>query len=293
MVCMTFYKRIICYGILLFLCGGIGITIKKMITLQDTGLLKVHMLDVGQGDALLIETSSATRFLLDGGPDNMVLQKIHEVLPLHDTTVHGIIASHNDADHITGIIPLYGLYKDVQTFVASSSQRKKQDDIARSFEQAYAGRKTYFVGRGDRIFLDATTATFIEFLHPTIDYVDDDNNNHSLVFVLVHKSVCMIFTGDVSVKNEREIIEYYTPDFLDCDVLKVGHHGSDTSSDPVFVGTVNPSIALISAGRENKFGHPHQSVLDTLEKVGAEVYRTDELGTVTVVSDGEKVWVEK
>jgi competence protein ComEC len=72
----------------------------------------------------------------------------------------------------------------------------------------------------------------------------------------------------------------------------VAHHGSDTSSGALFVGTVSPSITLISSGKENKYGHPHQSVLDTLKKVGAEVYRTDKLGTIQVVSDGEKVWVE-
>jgi len=260
---------------------------------QQEPLLKVFVLDVGQGDAILIETPNKYRILVDGGPDSVVLRRIHEVMPLFDSTIHTAIASHNDADHITGLLPALSLFNISNVLIASSSQHIKFDDVTNAFREKYQSLQIEKpVQAGDRIYLDGDEDLYIEFLHPSSEYKDDDSNSHSLVFKLQYKNTCFIFTGDIPVTVEQEILATYSSDFLNCEVLKVAHHGSDTSTDSVFAGTVKPSIALISSGKDNKYGHPHQSVLDTLEKVGAEVYRTDKLGTIQVVSDGEKVWVE-
>jgi len=286
-------KSYVYYVITLFLFGIVAVLFSELSYFQIENDLRIYFLDVGQGDAILIETPHKNRILVDGGPNAIVIQKIHDVLPLFDTTIQTIIATHNDADHITGLIAALTLFDSKNIFLASSSQNIKFDTITNAFRDTYSTNTgVSFLKTNDKIFLDTMNDFYIQILHPAANFEDDEINNHSIVFKLQYKKVCIIFTGDIGVAIENNLANTFQQEDLDCDVLKVAHHGSESSTGALFAGLVSPDIAIISAGKENKYGHPHQSVLDTLEKVGAEVYRTDKLGTIQVVSDGEKVWVE-
>lgn len=130
---------------------------------------------------------------------------------------------------------------------------------------------------GIKIDLDDTLD--LKFVSPNSTF--EDTNNNSAVLKLIYKDTSFLFTGDMETRAEDLIA-----DNIDVDVLKVGHHGSDTSSSEVFLSKVTPTIAVISVGVDNKYKHPSQDILDRLNDIGAKVYRTDEMGSITITSDG-------
>lgn len=120
----------------------------------------------------------------------------------------------------------------------------------------------------------------------------EEANNYSIVIKLMYKNTSYLFTGDAQKESEEEIISKYL-DILKCDVLKVGHHGSSTSTSVKFLEACSPKYGVISVGKDNSYNHPHKSVLNRLKKYGVKIYRTDELGTITLTSDGENIVFDK
>jgi len=251
--------------------------------ISNESLLRVDVLDIGQGDALLITTPNKTRVLIDTGPNQQVLNALAEVLPPHISSLDAIMLTHPDLDHIGGTTDVFDAYAVPLLLTSSTS---KQNDIT---DAIYAyGTPLQLLSRGDKIVLDPVHNVYAEVLAPDVTWNSEDANELSIVLKLVYGETCFIFTGDASKRVEQAIAHVYT-ETLDCDVLKIGHHGSNTSTDHLFVGYVSPQFAAISAGRDNDFGHPHQEVLDVLESFSVEVHRTDLEGTFSFVSDGKTV----
>jgi len=209
------------------------------------------------------------------------------VIPSHITYLDAVLLSHPDADHIGGTVDVFDMYNVSLLLVASSS--KENEIIDAIYSNPVPKRE---LSRDMRIVLDPVSNVYAEVLAPDLSWNTDDSNDLSLVLKLVYGETCFMFTGDASKKVEQILVHTYA-DTLDCDVLKVGHHGSNTSTSEAFIGYISPTHAIISAGKDNTFGHPHQEVLDVLAQFSSIIYRTDELGTISFVSDGKEVELEK
>lgn len=247
--------------------------------------LKVTFLDVGQGDSILIEAPNRNQILIDTGPNKKVLKSLGEVLPIYDKSLDGILLTHPDLDHIGGTIPLFDIFDIEYLFTSSSS---KETDVTEEIDKLKKTKKI-FLARKDKIIIDPINNVVLEILFPDDSFNTDDANDRSIVAKLTYGETCFLFTGDASRMVELYLTSKYG-DYLNCDVLKVGHHGSKTSTSEEFLGFVSPDYGIISAGQENKFGHPDQEVLDILNNFDIEILNTADLGNIIFESDGVNLW---
>lgn len=245
--------------------------------------LTFAMLDVGQGDALFIESPTGTQILFDSGPPRKILGQLRKVMSPFDKSIDAIVITNPDADHIGGFAEILKNYKvgrvfepgtlnDSKTYQNLKAEIAKQNipDIL-----ARAGMK-----------LDLGEGTIIEILFPDRNVVGWSANDGSVVARLTYRENKILLTGDSTAKTEKMLLKNYDTTILDSDILKVGHHGSRSSTIVDFVRAVSPAFALISVGKENKYGHPHRETLETLDSVKAQVLRTDQVGNIIVHSDG-------
>lgn len=235
------------------------------------------MLDIGQGDAILIKTPSGKEVLVDAGPKDSVLPALQKVMSPFDTNIDILIITNPDADHIGGFADVLGVYDvglviEPGTYNPSATYRNLKEKITEKKVQNILARAGTHIDFGDGAMLD--------ILFPDRDVSNWEANDGSVVAKLTYGEHSFLLTGDATTKTEKIILEKYPKEFLDVDVLKVGHHGSHTSTSNAFVREITPEYALISDGKNNKYGHPHQAVLDTLNSFGAKILRTDLSGTI-------------
>lgn len=252
------------------------------------GILAVSFLDVGQGDAIFIEAPNGTQVLLDAGPDSSVLRALSSVMPFYDRTIDMLIVSNPDKDHIAGFIDVLKRY-DVGWEVEPGTQTATAVYAALGKGVSAEGIELLTPKAGDRIVLDKKRGVFLDVLFPDRDVSGLGTNDGSLIMKLTYGEVCYMLTGDTTKGVEEYLVQLYGEQ-LDCDVLKVAHHGSRTSSAPEFVSAVSPDFAVISLGEGNTYGHPHKETLDTLNSAGVEIFRTDEFGTIIFETDGINLW---
>ncbi len=252
---------------------------------QD-GLLKVYFFDVGQGDAALIETPNGTQVLVDGGPDAGVLEDLGRVLPFYDRNLDVVVATHPHADHIDGLTAVLERYR-VGRIVKTDYAYDTPD--ARAWNAAVAAEGAPVTTASVGTTLDLGTGVTLTVLSPPPHYQPKDPNDSSIVMLLAYKQAKFLLTGDAGTVDEQR--ELALPVDLRVDVLKVGHHGSSTASSQAFLDAVHPHAAVVSVGAHNTYRLPNQATLDRLVAEGATVYRTDEHGTVTAVTDGATVAV--
>ncbi|HYC82952.1 MAG TPA: ComEC/Rec2 family competence protein [Candidatus Paceibacterota bacterium] len=254
-----------------------------------SGKLEVHFLDVGQGDAILVETPGGNQMLVDGGADKKVLTRLGQELPFYDRSIDLVVATHPDADHIGGLPEVFSRFK-ISGFLGP--QAPSDSDVAvlldRRIEEE---RSTEVVARrGMRIKLDEDV--YFDVLFPDVEVASWETNEASIVGRLSYGETSFLLTGD-NVKAIENYLVGLDSRLLDADVLKVGHHGSKTSTSLAFLRAVDPDYAVISAGRSNSYGHPHPSTLDVLKKEKIAVLGTYDKGTVTFVSDGRELIVRQ
>ena len=249
--------------------------------------LMVAFLDVGQGDAILIETSTGRQILIDGGPNKKVLQELSKIMPFYDRSIDVVIVTHPDGDHIGGLPEVLKRY-NVDLVIESGVE--SDTAVSKAFENLIEEKniKKVLARRGMRLVLGNNAYMLVLF--PIGDVAGWDTNDASIVAKLVYGKTSYLFTGDSPQKIENYLV-FVEKENLDVDVLKAGHHGSKTSSSESFVGYASPEYAIISAGKNNRYGHPHKEVLDILGKFGAKILRTDESGTIKIKSDGENLAV--
>lgn len=252
------------------------------------GFLTVAFLDVGQGDAIFIEAPNGNQVLIDGGAGSAVFAPLGEMMPFYDRTIDIVVATHPDADHIGGLPEVLRRY-EVDFFIdpGVSSDTGIYDALIRARDES---RAEYIVARrGMEIALGG--GAVLEILFPDRDMEGADTNDASIVLKLVYGDTSFLLTGDSPQKIEKYLV-FIDGKNLDVDVLKAGHHGSKTSSSESFIGYTSPDYAIISAGKDNRYGHPHAEVLARLADSGAEILRTDEEGTIVFKSDGERIFVK-
>ena len=240
------------------------------------------MLDVGQGDSLFIESPTGTQILFDAGPPRKVLSQLARVMSPFDRTLDAIVITNPDADHIGGFADVLKTYKVGQVFEPGTISDSK---TYQNLEQEIKNKKIpdILARKGMRLHLGG--GAVIDILFPDRDVFDWSSNDGSIVAKLTYGKTSIMLTGDATAKTEKIILSENSGAQLDSTILKVGHHGSRTSSSTEFVKAVSPAYALISDGRDNKYGHPHQDTLDTFSSFGIKILRTDILGTIIFSCD--------
>lgn len=247
------------------------------------GKLKVSFLDIGQGDAIFVETPSHKHFLLDGGPNKKVLAELGSLMSFGDKRIDVMIESHPDKDHIGGLPEVVSRY-NVGVFLEPGveSENSIDDELHLRLQnknvQDLLARRGQIINFGDGVKLI--------ILFPNTDVSRWETNDASIVAKLVYGNESFLLTGDSTMKAENILLKLNSS-ILDSTVLKAGHHGSKTSTSVAYATAVSPEFAIISAGKNNTYGHPHQVTLDTLKSVGATILSTIDLGTITFETDGQ------
>lgn len=244
------------------------------------GRLHIYFLNVGQGDAILIRTPNRQTILVDGGPDDAVIKLIDRYLPVWQREIDLVVATHPEADHITGLVDLLKLRRlkveRILTLLIA-----KDTAISREWTKQISNddyNVDYASASSDYNFDGVVWDT----LYP-LNSVDAaiDINNSAIIAQLTYRQYQLLLMADAGSTTEMTI-GYIYGDTLKSDVLKVGHHGSRSSSASSFLQLVSPKIAAISVG-ENSYGHPAEETLGKLQNVGADIYRTDLDDTIEVI----------
>jgi competence protein ComEC len=258
--------------------------------LSKPRLLAVNFFDIGQGDAIFIETPKRQQILIDGGPGSKILEKLGKEIPFWDRDIDLVILTHPEADHLSGLIEVLKKYKVNSILwtgvVRDTPEYKEWEELIRE-----EGAKIYFSKSGQKIKMSSGIS--IDILYPFENIKGKeikDSNDTSIIGRLIFNDISFLFTGDASEKTEKELLNAKSE--IASDVLKIGHHGSKTSSSADFLDKISPALAIIQVGKNNSYGHPTQEVLENLKKYGIRILRTDEMGDIKIISDGEKLKIE-
>jgi len=285
----TLQKRIIFAGLFFG-----NIFVYSSVFSNEEKNFRVTFLDVGQGDAAVIEFPTGETIVIDAGPKAENYDAGEKIVAPYlrrrgITTLDAIITTHPHADHLGGVPFLMKNFTVRRTIDANQHVNSKlfyeYDELEKNVEQT-----TIRAG-----MIKETGTARLYFLHPTERFIDSDSsdgyldiNESSIVFKLQYGKTSFLFMGDAEIESEEQIASVYK-DFLDSDVMKAGHHGSSTSSTEELVSYAKPEHVVISVAKFNKFKHPSKFVIERYKRVGAKVYRTDVEGAVIFESDGEKV----
>lgn len=274
------WRKLCLVAIMIIMLSGCSVSDVATDTQTTDSTLQVHYIDVGQGDSILLIQGEHS-MLIDAG-DNSCGTRVQSYLQANNiSTLDYVIGTHPDSDHIGGLDVIIYKFNCNHVFMPDCSKNTKtyEDVIASAKEKGYditapVAGDTFALGEAQ-----------VQVLSPSIeeDYNGDANNN-SIALRVVFKENTFLFTGDCEQAAENEMLQSGYD--LHADVMKAGHHGSDTSNSRAFLEAVNPKYFVISCGEENEYGHPRAEVLNNLRQLGIAVYRTDEQGTIVAVSDG-------
>jgi len=292
--------RVNCY-IIQFLILIVILEFIAVFQLPDRNL-HIIACDVGQGDAILMVYKNI-QILTDGGPDKKVLNCLGKYLPFWDRDIELVISTHPDADHSTGLIAVIKEYNVAEIFINPIDSGTQ---TIKALENAVGSRGLGVVSpvEGDRYRLDLI---YLDIVNPTDQQIGalnakvegsslnfykpvEGTNEYSISYKLSFGSFSGLFTGDfqndvsdrISLNSAVGRVNY----------IKVSHHGSKHGLSENLLKAIEPKVAVISVGRKNSYGHPHQEILDMLTKYGAKIYRTDEVGDVDLTTDGKKYWIK-
>ena len=248
--------------------------------------LKVHFIDVGQGDATFIITPNNSTILIDGGGNLTSSFDVGEntlipyILDRGFSSIDFVMISHFDYDHVGGIL---SLLENLEVKKIIISKQYEMTDNYEKFLEIVCNKNIdiILVGAGDKINIEKNL--YFDILWPSKDFITENAiNNNAIVAKMVYGKFNMLFTGDIEEIAEKEILKNYDKKVLNAVVLKVAHHGSKTSSTEEFLENVNPKIALIGVGKNNNFGHPSGEVLYRLQEHNVQLYRTDLNGEIII-----------
>lgn len=266
-------KRKIFYSLLglLFLV----LIIFGLILFQNQQKLAVYFLDVGQGDAILI-SQGKNQILIDGGPSGQILlEKLGLYIPFWDRKIEAVIETHPDQDHIAGLVSVLENYQ-IGAFIKSKAESDSQ--IAKRVEELIQEKKIMNFSAEKNTNFKLREADLKIILAD--DGLGDDTNAGSVVTKLTFGKNTFLLTGDLPSGEETKILK---DSEIKSNVLKVGHHGSKYSTSQEFLDLIAPQTAIISVGKNNRYGHPALEILNRLKMKGANVLRTDELGDIQYV----------
>jgi len=265
---------------------------REVFALHGKQYLMVDFLDVGQGDSAFIETPQGHQIIIDGGPDSSLAGKLSSLVPFWDRTIDLVILSHPEKDHMQGLLDVLqtykadyilwtGVKKTAPEYDAWMNVLSRQENLGAKIIIAEAGQE---IKAGD---------VLIDTIYPLVSAegqeLKNTSNDTCVVSKIVFGESSFLFTGDISFTAEKEIIN--SDENILSDVLKVAHHGSKYSTSDLFLAAVAPRAAIVEVGK-NSYGHPTSETLQRLENIGAGVLRTDQLGDITILSDGNNIYLK-
>lgn len=265
-------KKLIIILTLLFILGF-------TLTLSAQENLKIYFLDVGQGDSSLIISSSGQVVLIDSGPDESLILNYLENLNISHIDL--LITSHAHADHIAGMDKIIAKYRP-RAFIDSGIPHTTAT-YQKMISTILKNNINYYQGTSRKINLGSLIFTILPPANPLINV--SEINNNSVVIRLDFKDFSCLFTGDIEKEREGQLLNE-SGNNLRVDILKIAHHGSSSSSLPLFIQAVSPETGIIFCGKDNQYGHPHQETLTFLQNLGINIYRTDLYGTILVETNG-------
>lgn len=274
-------KRLLCLLLLICLLAGCAASQPAPDTDATAGeQLTVHFIDVGQADCILLECAGRY-MLIDGGnvEDSSLVVSYLEKQGVKDLSL--VVCSHAHEDHVGGLPGVLAVYPTAAVWAPTRTYSSKCfDDFVYYTDQQ--GLDITIPMPGDNFDLAKAQVTV---LGPVTSYAE--TNNTSLILMVQFGENRFLFTGDMEKEAENDMLEHGAK--VKADVLKVGHHGSDTSTGYRFLYEVDPDYAVISVGEGNSYGHPHDEPMSRLRDADVTIYRTDEMGTVVATSDGKNI----
>lgn len=250
------------------------------------GVLTVAFLDIGQGDAVYIESPSGTRILYDAGPNSSVVRRLGEVMPVFARSLDMIILSHPDQDHVAGfsdVLRRYGVKALLDSGYSGAVKNPFYEDTLSVAKE----KNIPILWGGKRTVVDFGGGLRGEILAPEGKYSVGDTNIASIVLKLTYGSSSVLLSGDLPVEFENRLVSEYG-DGLDVDVFKAGHHGSNTANGEALLRAMSPEIIVVSSGKDNKYGHPSTSVTERFDSFGIPWINTANEGTIILESDGKE-----
>lgn len=293
------------------LIWGVGLLVAVAVTIAfqwPDGKMRIIACDVGQGDAILI-TRGFNQILVDGGPDNgKAMVCLGEYMPFWDRQLELVAATHPDMDHIGGLPEIMERYK-VKNVLMSDAGKKTEgfDSFYKAVRESSANLT--IADRGMELKLgqmrllvlspDKDEGLLAQWYQNTTNLdqsvlgVSDvlekvEVNDHSVVLLVTYGQTETLLAGDLTEAGEKELLKLKI--VPDVDILKAGHHGSKTSTSVEWLGIIKPELVLISVSKNNRYGHPNEAVIKRIKSLGSRVLRTDELGSLVLVTDGIRIW---
>lgn len=256
---------------------------------KPDGRLHIAFLDIGQGDSIYIKTPQGEDALIDGGQNDTVIRELGHVMTPGDRDLSLLVATHPDADHIGGLIPVLERFSVHEIWINGAIHTS--DTYMRLFkaidDEKKSGATVKVVTRGDRKTWGGASLLVLAPFESFEGKKPNEQNEGTIVARLVYNNFTVLLTGDLEFALEDRLVTSASDIYpLTSTVLKVGHHGSAGSTSEVFLKAVDPKFAVISVGAKNRYGHPAKRVLDLLEKYSIPIYRTDQKGRIEIVSDG-------
>lgn len=249
----------------------------------ERGVLTVAFLDIGQGDSIYIEGPNGNQILIDGGPNAAVLRQLPKVMPLFDRSIDVVVATHPDADHIGGLVDVFERYK-VSYFIEPGIPNDTAPYFALQEKIEIEKDLVEVVARRGMV-VDLGRGVALRILFPDRDVSGIETNTGSIVARLEYGQTSVLLTGDSPISIESYLVSLGAED-LHSTILKLGHHGSRTSTSEAYVEAVSPDVAIISAGKDNRYGHPHKEVIGILSELMVPYRNTSEEGTIVFTSNG-------
>lgn len=276
------YKKIVGskFTILFLICV---ILLELVAFFQFDNYLHIYFLDIGQGDSILIKTPSYRYVLIDGGEGSGVLEELGEILPFWQRRIDLVVGTHADSDHIGGLVFVLEKY-EVDRFITSdlevvdfNLEKIKEIVVRKKIESSV-------VITGDKINIGELS---IEVLWPQEGFEAENDNQNSVALKGEYGNLSFLLPGDIESEQEQLLISGLPS--IQATILKLSHHGSKTATSEMFLQAVAPEYAVISCGKDNKFGHPAEEIIDRLEENSIKVFRTDIYGRIEFITDGNKV----
>jgi competence protein ComEC len=253
---------------------------------RNNSTLTVAFLDVGQGDAVFIESPSGRQVLYDAGPGGKVIEELSRVMTFFDRSLDLLILSHPDQDHVAGFSDVLRRYE-----VGNILDSGYKGEVGNAFYQDIlftAKEKKIPVHSGKSgEHIDLGNGASLDILAPEGAYMVGDTNIASIVTILRYGSTSLLLSGDLPLEFEHVLVQKYGS-VLDVDVFKAGHHGSRTSSSEEFLRAMTPGLVVVSSGKGNTYGHPHKEVIDRFNRLHIPWMNTADKGAIVLTSDGTK-----
>jgi len=256
------------------------------------GLLQIKFYSVGQGDSFFIKTPLGKNILIDGGPKSTVIGELSSDLGISNRVLDLVILTHPHADHLNGLFEVFRRFKVRQLVMDIGLSC---NDLCSKFTSLIyqLGVPSWDVYAGQKIQIEKDLE--IQILWPkdregllSATFLGDPNKG-SIVFLLKYKKLALLFTGDIDIDSQNELVGDVLPDI---DILKVPHQGANSGHNLDFIKELKPELAIISVGK-NSYGHPSVEVINGYSNLGIPLLRTDKHGTIRIKSDGFKWWVNR